>query len=259
MTQQVPPETGHGSERLKDRVYWIVVGVVCGSIVGLTAANTLHSGDGETIAREPTPSRSVTTEGAAADMAPMDGMDHAGEPSQTAAVGVTEVGTEPLSVCRQVHDDQEQPLRDAATAMDQWAIHVGAMNQLVVGAITLPQANQFWNQTRVGAMAHLQAFATSDGKYQQRTYRCPAPAEKRSSMDPLVVCERSVADRTRVLKLARVALATWGHHVMHMEMLREGTMSPARATQLWLQSWRAGQEQIDRYRGALSTAREATC
>jgi hypothetical protein len=263
MTQQVPDdETGHRWERLKEPLYWVVIGVLLASIVWVTVGNPLLSGEGDdspTIAREPTPSASATTTGAAEDVSPMDSMDQSGGPSASASVGATVAGTEPLSVCRQVYDDQEQPLRDAATAMDQWAVHVGAMNQLVVGAITLAQAKQFWDQTRVGAMEHLHAFASSDQQYQQRTYRCPTPAGKQASGDPLDTCERSVAARTWVLKLARVALATWDHHVMHMEMLRNGTLSPARATQLWLQSWRAGQGQIDRYHAAVAKARGASC
>lgn len=262
MTQQVPNETGHGRERLKDRLYWVVIGVLVASIAWVAAGNTLLTRDGDeapTIAREPTPSAGVTTTGAAEDMPSMDGMDPSGPPSPSARVDAADVGTGPLDVCRRVYDEQVQPLREAATAMDQWAVHVGAMNKLVVGAITLAQANQFWGQTRVGAMRNLQAFAGSDRQYQQRTYRCPAPVGKEATGDLLDLCERSVAARTRVLKLARVALATWDHHVMHMEMLRKGTMSPARATQLWLQSWRAGQGQIDRYQAALAAARGASC
>jgi hypothetical protein len=261
MTKQVSNETGREWVRLKDRLYWVVIGGLVASIAWMTM-DTFGSGDGEgapTIARESTPSASATTNGAAEDMATMDGMDHSDAPSPSSSSGGADVGTEPLDVCRQVYDDQVRPLRDAATAMDQWAVHVGAMNKLVVGAITLAQANQFWAQTRVGAMTNLQAFAGSDRQYQQRTYRCPPPAGKQAPGDLLDACERSVAARNRVLKLARVALATWDHHVMHMEMLRKGTMSPARATTLWLQSWRTGQGQIDHYQAALSATRGESC
>ncbi len=63
----------------------------------------------------------------------------------------------------------------------------------------------------------------------------------------------------RVLGLADTALATWHRHVRDMEMLRMGTMSPARATQMWLQSWHEGQRQVTRYRAAVTATRSAHC
>jgi hypothetical protein len=273
MSDGFSPSTKERSGRLRDRLYWLVVGVLTASIVWLTVGNTMWSkGSEPTTVREDLPSSSVST---SATDDPHDNSDagHAAkatstpsaEPSdgQTTSGGNEVAGgaisTDPMSVCLAVYDAQQQPLQDAAASMDQWQVHVGAMNKLVVGAISLAQATQFWNQTRVGAMAHLDAFSRSDGQFQQRTLRC-APAGQQASGDKqLAACQRSVAARSRVLHLAHKALATWRMHVMHMEMLREGKMSPARATQLWLQSWRAGQAEIDEYRTALGAAQGTHC
>jgi hypothetical protein len=254
-------------------VYWAVVGVLAASIVWLTVGQMFRSDDGaQTTATDQVPAASATTRGAATSH-PSAGMSHSGEASDPASAARSEdptgtnsgdvatqtAGADPLAVCREVFGTQQQLLHEAAVSMGQWEVHVGAMNKLVVGAITLPQATQFWNQTRVGAMAHLDTFTTGDGQYRQRTTRCPPPAGRERSGDELDACERGVAERGQVLKVARVALATWQMHVMHMEMLREGKMTPARATQLWLQSWRLGQQQIDQYRSALGAARGAHC
>ena len=265
------PKSMGGSGPVRDRLYWAVIGVLAASIVWLPLGNTLWSGDTEpTTAVEAVPSRATDTAGIPEPTQPTEETHHSSEPSATvvtpsedqATTGTGEVDTDTvgdsLSVCREVYDAQQQPLRDAAAAMEQWEVHVGAMNKLVVGAITLAQANQFWNQTRVGAMGLLQAFATSDGEYQQRTTRCPPPVRHQSG-SLLDACQQGVADRHRVLRLGRIALVTWGHHVMHMEMLRDGEMTPARATELWLNSWRTGQLQIDTYRSALGAARGAHC
>lgn len=265
------PRTKGGSGPLRDRLYWAVVGVLAASIVWLPLGNTLWSGDTEpTTAVEAVPSQASDTYGTPGPPQPTDELHHSGGPSPTdvtpsedqatSSTGDVETNTvgDSLSVCREVYDAQQQPLRDAASAMGQWEVHVGAMNKLVVGAITLAQASQFWDQTRVGAMGRLQAFATSDGEYQQRTTRCPPPVVDQSA-STLDACQRGVAARHRVLRLGRIALVTWRHHVMHMEMLRDGKMTPARATELWLRSWRAGQLQIDVYRSALGAARGARC
>ena len=56
-----------------------------------------------------------------------------------------------LDRCQSVYDAQSAPLQAAGGSLTQWEVHIGAMNKLVVGAITLKQASQFWNQTRIRA------------------------------------------------------------------------------------------------------------
>ncbi len=163
-----------------------------------------------------------------------------------------------LTRCSSVYAAQQKPLHAAASAMAQWEVHIGAMNKLVLGVITLPQATQFWNQTRDGAHARLRAYAAADSRLNQLTIRCPTPGLQ-AVPGPLLRCERAVAANGQVLHLAHLALPTWRHHVRDMEMLRMGTMSPTMATQMWLQSWHAGQGQVTRYRAAVQATQGLGC
>jgi hypothetical protein len=177
----------------------------------------------------------------------------ASDDSSDTSSGPDTSGVDPVAAhlerCRVVHSAQEQPLSAAKAAMEQWQIHIAAMNKLVLGVITMDQANQFWNQTRVGAEEHLQAFTAALKRYDERSVHC-APVAQRQSSPGLRSCERSVLSRNTVLSDARQALATWAMHVKHMNMLQHGMMTPHRAEQLWLQSWHEGQLEVDRYRAA---------
>lgn len=160
--------------------------------------------------------------------------------------------------CAGAAQSLEEPLTEAAPAMDQWEVHIGAMNKLVTGAITLPQANAFWNQTRVGAHHRIAAFDQAMAAQRRHGVDCPAPRMLPSRASAAVAsCARRVAADARALRIARTAVATWGRHVHHMEMLRDGTMSPATATQLWLASWQRGADQLHDYRIATRAARRA--
>ena len=165
--------------------------------------------------------------------------------------------TNDLERCRTVDDAQTAPLRAAADSLAQWEVHIGAMNKLVVGAISLRQARQFWNQTRVGAHAKLHEFAASRADYDRRIYHCAAPGPQ--AQPALEECHRAVVARGRTLRRASVALATWEEHVHHMDMLRKGEMTPQQATDLWLQSWRQGMRQVESYQAAARAGRGLTC
>ena len=57
--------------------------------------------------------------------------------------------------------------------MDQWEVHVGAMNQLVLGAVALQQATDFWNQTRLDAHRKLGNFNDAMGSVRRSGLNCP--------------------------------------------------------------------------------------
>jgi hypothetical protein len=168
-------------------------------------------------------------------------------------------GTPYLARCREVFAAQRRPLRTAADSLSQWEVHIGAMNKLVTGAITLPQATQFWNQTRVGASRRLERAAAGRRTFDRRTARCPVLAASERLLPEERSCHRAVAARNRTLHLAATALSTWAVHVHHMEMLRTGEMTPEEATQMWLQSWHTGNDQVRAYRAAARKASGLTC
>ena len=139
-------------------------------------------------------------------------------------------------------------LRDAKASLAQWSVHVGAMNQLVVGAITLPQATAFWNQTRVGAYRLISEFDTAERALKRHGLDCPDPGIIGTRSTPkLRSCSRHVAAQVDELDAARTAITTWSHHVRAMDMLRMGKLSPSKATSMWLSMWQRGTAEIDRY------------
>jgi hypothetical protein len=152
--------------------------------------------------------------------------------------------------CRQADEDLTGILQAAAPAMDQWEVHIGAMNKLVVGAITLQQATDFWNQTRVGAQRNLEHFRAEEGDVPFAGVDCPSPAALEEASTKLRACAERVARDRLALEAARTALGTWATHVRHMEMLRMGRMSAAQATRMWLASWRQGADELSAYRAA---------
>jgi hypothetical protein len=147
----------------------------------------------------------------------------------------------------------------AASSIDQWGVHVGAMNQLVTGVITLQQATAFWNQTRVGAHRRVAGFERAATRLHQHGVDC-LPVSQLPAKAPrqLRSCARQVAANLRVLEAAGTAIHTWRRHVMQMDMLRDGKMSPSTATAMWLAMWQRGQEEIATYRAAAHEARSVT-
>jgi hypothetical protein len=162
-----------------------------------------------------------------------------------------------LAECRSVFDAQTQPLRVADASLSQWQIHVGAMNKLVVGAISLDQARAFWNQTRVGAKQLLRRYATAEHDFHQRRASCPTAPNHPAAT--LRTCAQAVAARNHELQLADIAIGTWRRHVRDMEMFRRGLMTPQQATTMWLRNWREGAQQLNQYQTAADAAQGQHC
>jgi hypothetical protein len=161
--------------------------------------------------------------------------------------------------CREVYDAQSAPLAAARPALDQWAVHIGAMNKLVLGVISLRQAQRFWNQSRLGAMRSIAAYQQARHRFVTGlTARCPQwrSPDARSHERP---CVRAAGLRARQLAAADVAIRTWRHHVHDMERLRRGTLSPADATAMWLEMWHRGVRQLHDYRAAARAAAAVSC
>lgn len=158
-----------------------------------------------------------------------------------------------LSSCRHADMELARLLQATGPAMDQWEVHIGAMNKLVVGAITLQQANAFWNQTRVGAKRHLEHFRSVLHEIPLTGVDCPSPDGRKQASTELGACAQRVAHEHEALEAARTAMRTWATHVQHMEMLRMGQMSPTVANQLWLASWRTGVRELRAYQDAVRT------
>jgi hypothetical protein len=181
-------------------------------------------------------------------------------PSGSAGTGAREEDPEPdrLARCQEVFRAQTEPLRAAEKSLAQWEVHVGAMNKLVTGAITLKQATEFWDETRISAADLLKRHASAVEEFGQRTARCPRTVPGTTTA-AVAQCTATVTARGTALYEASVAEATWREHVHHMEMLRNGEMSPDDATQLWLMSWRQGVRELRAYHNAARAAVAPTC
>ena len=256
--------SGDGTGRFKSTLSGIVIGAMLVGLVWLIASALQQGSDRSS----QTPGSSI-----ASDSPDQTGLADIRDSSSPSPTGGTNdrpaLRAAVLDACRDVYRSQVQPLRAAATAMGQWQVHIAAMNQLVLGVISLQPANQFWNQTRDGAHAHLHAFRVAAAHTRQPSALCPAPPSsvtsgsgtpsQVSASGKVVGCERAVAARFRVLRSAHVALGTWSMHVMHMEMLRRGQMTPQHAETLWLHSWHEGQKEVTAYHAAMRAARGPRC
>jgi hypothetical protein len=162
--------------------------------------------------------------------------------------------------CSEGAEALEAPLGAARPALRQWGVHVDAMNDLVVGEITLQQATAFWDQTRVGAQRNVERFRKAWVALERTGVDCPAPGLLGRAPAAVRSCARLVEAELGVARTARTSIRTWDAHVHHMDMLRLGTLSPEKATEMWLSMWRRGMRDLDAYRAAArNPALEVEC
>lgn len=160
-----------------------------------------------------------------------------------------------LSRCASAAQALEGPLGAAQPALGQWSVHIGAMNKLVLGEITLEQASAFWERTRVGAQRKVEDFREEMGTLRQHGLDCPSPELLAPGARALPGCARQVEAEVRLLGRAQRAIDLWEHHVHQMDMLRLGEITPEEATTAWLAMWQQGARDLDAYRSAARTTR----
>jgi hypothetical protein len=187
------------------------------------------------------------TDGGASELRQLD--------QRPAAAAEAEPGATPLQRCASMAESLATPVRSAGPAMDQWELHVGAMNKLVAGAISLPQATAFWNQTRVGAKKLIADFHRADRISARQAVSCHWRHFEHHAPPALRACAREVAADAKALGAARTAVATWEMHVHDMEALRSGKLSPAAATSMWISMWKEGVHQVRVFHAAERSAR----
>ena len=169
----------------------------------------------------------------------------------------------PITGCLQRWLQQGRPLLAAEDTMQQWRLHIEAMNRFVAGEITLEQASAFWNETRIGAIRRVERFQVDYARYREAAASCVRPDDQQLKSTPAAGRLERCADATRVsdrvLEVAEPAVETWEHHIHDMELLRSGEISPAQAARRWNSSWRAGNSQLDDYEDAAQRARSMRC
>jgi hypothetical protein len=160
-----------------------------------------------------------------------------------------------LGRCTRAHAALQETLDVAQPALDQWRVHVGAMNKLVLGEITLQQATEFWERTRLGAQRRVRDVDNSIDDLRAEGVDCPLPGLLAPGSRALPGCARGVHAAVGALEAAQVSVATWSEHIHHMDMLRLGQMTPEQATEMWLSSWQRGVRDLDTYDAAVKAAR----
>ena len=189
---------------------------------------------------------------------PRDGRGQAGPRADPGSSVDRPRGPSRLHRCKSVAETSAGTVRAAGPALDQWEVHVGAMNKLVVGAITLQQAKSFWSQTRANAKEAIADFHAADRTPRPEGATCPV-ADFRPTAGPILSsCLRQVETSRRALEAARTSVSTWQMHVRDMEALRSGKLSPTAATTMWLSMWRRGQAELRSFQAAERAARHET-
>jgi hypothetical protein len=155
------------------------------------------------------------------------------------------IDLESVAQCRTAWQAVQEVLQDAQPSMQQWEVHIAAMNKLVAGEITLAQASTFWEQTRVDARRRYDEFAFSDRRFDGP--RCAAADDSSPQAETLTTCARAVAAADSTRDAARTSLARWSRHITAMNRLRNGSLSPTMAQQMWLSTWRQGAAELRVY------------
>jgi len=225
-----------------------LVGAVAGMVaLGLVWAMTVFLDGAETDSR-----RGATSAETSVAASPGSTGTTAPKPGQEA---VAATPSSPQNPCEAADAALAAPLRAAAPAMDQWEIHVGAMNKLMVGAITAEQAGAFWSESKVGATRNLKRFDAANEGSDTAGTDCPAPDKVSQAAPPgLRSCARHVARERTALEAAGTALQTWKGHIRDMKMLDMGHLAPDEASRLWLANWERGIKEIRDYRAAQRAA-----
>ena len=119
---------------------------------------------------------------------------------------------------------------------------MGAMNKLVVGAITLPAGHGLLEPDPDGCQGPDRGLPPRRaGSRAGIDVTCPMRRPRAQPSPALRACVRQVrADTRRRPRAARTAVPTWEMHVGDMERLRSGKLSPAAATRMWLSMWKQG-------------------
>jgi hypothetical protein len=243
-----------GDPMLKDSD-WDLVSVLSGIVVGAVLLGAVWL----VVAALTGGSSSGASTDAATDTGAPPGDAPTGTPAATAGPSSASqpVGSTSLQRCQAAAAAIERPVQLAQPALDQWAVHIGAMNKLVTGAITLPQATAFWNQTRVGAYHRIGRFEAGDRQFERQGADCPRPRLLGSDATPeLRACARRVVAELHELDSASTAITTWHHHMHAMDQLRTGKLSPTAATQMWLTMWQRGVHELEDFRADAHVAQQ---
>jgi hypothetical protein len=168
-----------------------------------------------------------------------------------------------IADCTRRWQRQTQLSGAADASLQQWRLHIVAMNKLVNGEITPARATAYWNRTRRGAVHRIEYFQRHHAGFRDTAASCVAPRDTspgRTAEDVgMQQCVQATRAGDRVLDVASGAIASWEHHVHDMAMTTSGQITPSQAMRRWLALWRTGNRQLARYDDVARAARHQRC
>ena len=174
------------------------------------------------------------------------------EPTTRSSPGAADL----LAGCQRVVVAQDAALHAAAVTLDDWQVHVGAMNKFVVGAVTVDQLNAFWDRTGMDAITRLRDFDDAAGALRTG---CPRPAQVDRDAG-LRACVEAASSRRDALRSAHTAAETWAAELRDMQQLRAGAQSASQARDAWLRTWQTAVRQLEDYRRTVrEVSEDAAC
>jgi hypothetical protein len=190
-------------------------------------------------------------DGARAD-GPRVGQDTGVDPSTTQAGAETAPQSQG---CKGLWAQELRVALAAERTLQEWRLHVDAMNDLVAGKITLAQAAALWDHSEQGALRRIERFQRLDAGLRRSPDRCES-----TDAPPFAgACARAAHAVQRTIAVARNAVRTWRLHIRDMDLLREGHINADEAKQMWHHLWHKGQEQTVRYDKSASDALAHDC
>lgn len=169
-----------------------------------------------------------------------------GTPTRSEAATAGNVDATVATTCRDAVALAERDMQAADRAMVQWRRHITAMTDLVEGRITLAQATQFWDATRIAGKRTVAQWQQADAEFRHGSRGCLQ--SRAAGAGQAASCQVRTSAAAVLLATERASLRDWRRHIRQMESLRAGRITPAHALHLWnamYQRGLAGLRQVD--------------
>jgi hypothetical protein len=158
-----------------------------------------------------------------------------------------------LARCAASFQNQLAAVEAANVSLDQWKMHIRAIDEVVAGHLTLRQAQSLWTRTRKGALHKADTFQALADEASQGD--CPtgtsAPARLRA-------CQRAGRAYGKAVAAAEDTTHVWEMHIKQMEDLPADTIT-RQQTHMWRDMWKTGQQLLATYRRDLRRAQQLNC
>jgi len=174
----------------------------------------------------------------------------------TSAVSTADA-VELQTACRTRWSEQVRVAFAADAVLDQWQLHLDAMNQFVAGDITLDQLLAFWKRSQVAAEQNVDFFAAVDRDLRSSTVRCRVDPYQRQGT--LGTCAAATSAFARALMAARTAVQSWEHHMADLVALQSGGLTAEAASDMWSGSSGDSQRELRTYADRTALALNLSC